>query len=103
MATPGSFIATDVRASAIDLSWSPLPSHSVPGIVRRYNLTYRNLNYTNEFLTKETFSPSVTTHRMENLSGLTLYEIKITAITVLPGPWATLHVLTIEGGRYLKE
>lgn len=68
------------------------------GILRQYNLMYRNLNYTDELLTEEYFDPPETSYTMENLIGLTLYEINVTATTILPGPWATLYVLTEEGG-----
>ncbi len=80
------------------MEWEPPPAISVPGIIRLYNVTYRNLNYTNENLT--TLEPGANDDSlvMENLHGLTLYEINITAITILPGPWRTLFVLTEEGG-----
>ena len=97
-APPSALKATDVTNSTIDLGWSPPPSNLVPGLIRRYNLTYRNLNYTDERVTEEHFEPSVTSYTMENLIGLTLYEVNVTATTVLPGPWATLYVLTLERG-----
>jgi hypothetical protein len=95
---PSDLQAVDVTSLTIDIQWSLPPSDFVPGIVRQYNLTYRNLNYTDERLVEEYFGSSVTSYRMENLIGLTLYEINVTATTVLPGPWATLYVLTLEGG-----
>ena len=97
-APPSDLKATDIAMYTIDVEWSPPPSDFVPGIIREYNLTYRNLNYTHEMLTKEHFESSVTSYRMENLIGLTLYEINVTSTTILPGPWATLYVLTLEGG-----
>ena len=95
---PSDFEAVKVTNLTIDLQWSPPLSNFVHGIIRQYNLTYRNLNYTEELLVEEDFDSSVTSYKMENLIGLTLYEINITASTVLPGPWETLYVLTLEGG-----
>lgn len=66
--------------------------------MRGYNLTCRNLNYTDDRLTELNFDATVTSHTMENLIGLTLYEINITSSTILVGPWDSILVLTEEGG-----
>jgi hypothetical protein len=66
--------------------------------MRGYNLTHRNLNYTDDRLTELNFDATVTSHTMENLIGLTLYEINITSSTILVGPWDSILVLTEEGG-----
>jgi hypothetical protein len=66
--------------------------------MRGYNLTYRNLNYTDDRLTELNFDATVTSHTMGNLIGLTLYEINITSSTILVGPWDSILVLTEEGG-----
>ena len=96
---PGNFIAVEVNVTAIKVEWEPPPSSAVPGIIRLYNFTCRNLNYTNENLTELEFGANNSLVVIENLHGLTLYEINITAITILPGPWQTLFVLTQEGGE----
>lgn len=66
--------------------------------MRGYNLTHRNLNYTDDRLTELNFDATVTSHTMGNLIGLTLYEINITSSTILVGPWDSILVLTEEGG-----
>ena len=95
---PRNFTAVEVNISSIKVEWEPPPAASIPGVFRLYNFTYRNLNYTNENLTVREIEHSHDSLVLERLRGLTLYEIKITAITVLPGPWRTLFVLTKEGG-----
>lgn len=87
-----------MNVNSIKVQWDPPPITFVPGIIRLYNFTYRNLNYTNENLTTDEVSGSDDSLVLEQLHGLTLYEINITAITILPGPWKVLFVLTQEGG-----
>ena len=98
---PSNITVIDTTWSTIEVQWFPPPSHSVPGIVRRYNLTYRNLNYSDQDVKTLQFNATVTSRRLENLVGLTLYEIKVTAFTILPGPWSNTLVLTDEGGEWI--
>lgn len=95
---PSDFEAADITSSSIELQWSPPPSHAVPGILRQYNLTYRNLNYTEDHLTELNVNAAVTSHTIDDLIGLTLYEINITSSTIFFGPWDTILVLTEEAG-----
>ncbi|XP_028409028.1 uncharacterized protein LOC114531613 isoform X2 [Dendronephthya gigantea] len=94
---PNNLVAQDVSVTTIQVTWNPPPAVSVPGIIRFYNVTYRNLNYTRENLTAHQIGANDRPFMLANLHGLTLYEINVTAITILPGPWRTLHVLTQEG------
>ena len=89
-----------MNVNSIKVQWDPPPITSVPGIIRSYNLTYRNLNYTNENLTTAEVGGSEDLLVLEKLHGLTLYEVNITAVTILPGPWKVLFVLTQEGGLF---
>lgn len=84
--------------STITVQWFPPPSDSVPGIIRWYNLTYRNLNGSDSNVKTLQFDAIVTSHKLENLAGLTLYEINVTAFTILPGPWSSTLAITDEGG-----
>ena len=95
---PSNFSAEQITESSIELQWSSPPFYSVPGIIRQYNLTYRNLNYTDDHFTQLNFDATVTSHTIENLIGLTLYEINITSSTIIFGPWDSIRVLTKEGG-----
>ena len=98
---PSDFGTLGITSSSIELQWSPPPSHAVPGILRQYNLTYRNLNYTDDHLTELNVSAAVTSHTIDDLIGLTLYEINITSSTIFFGPWDTILVLTEEAGLLL--
>ena len=95
---PSDFKVVRTTSSSIELQWSPPPSDAVPGIIRQYNMTYRNLNYTDDRLTELNFNADVTLYTIDNLIGLTLYEINITSSTILFGPWNTILVLTEEAG-----
>lgn len=95
---PSDFKVVRITSSSIELEWSPPTSDAVPGIIRQYNMTYRNLNYTDNRLTELNFNADVTSHTMDNLIGLTLYEINITSSTIFFGPWDTILVLTEEAG-----
>lgn len=95
---PSDFKVVRITSSSIELEWSPPTSDAVPGIIRQYNMTYRNLNYTDDRLTELNFNADVTSHTMDNLIGLTLYEINITSSTIFFGPWDTILVLTEEAG-----
>ena len=98
--TARNFSAIEVNVNSIKVQWDPPPITSVPGIIRSYNITYRNLNYTNENLSTTEVGSSEDSVLLEQLHGLTLYEINVTAITILPGPWEVLYVLTQEGGSF---
>lgn len=95
---PSDFKVVRITSSSIELEWSPPTSDAVPGIIRQYNMTYRNLNYTDDRLTELNFNADITSHTMDNLIGLTLYEINITSSTIFFGPWDTILVLTEEAG-----
>ncbi|XP_028392900.1 uncharacterized protein LOC114517402 [Dendronephthya gigantea] len=94
---PRDFKATQITKSSMKLEWLPPSDDATPGILRQYNITYRNLNYTDNQYTEINYGPSVTSHTMEQLIGLTLYEINITSSTIRSGPWDSILVLTKEG------
>ncbi len=71
----------------------------MPGILRNYNITYRVLNVSDSKVIELSLSSSTTSYLIEDLTGLMLCEINITAITIGAGPTQTIRAITREGGR----
>ena len=94
---PPNVSVTQITTSSIQLEWLPPPD--VPGIIRYYNISYRVLNISNSEEVEVSVSSDSTSYLIQELTGLMLCEINVSAITVKPGPSEMIKVLTNEGGR----
>ena len=71
----------------------------MPGIIRYYNISYRVLNISDSEEVEVSVPAGSTSYLIQDLTGLMLCEINVTAITVKAGPSKMINVLTNEGGR----
>ena len=87
--------------SSIEVTWHPPPVELTNGIIRYYNFSYRVYNYTDSEVINIALPGNVLSYRIENLTGLLLLGINVTAFTVANGPVHTLFAFTDEGGKFM--
>ena len=63
------------------------------GIITKYTITYLSFNSTEEAI-EMTVPDNVTSLSLTNLTSMTLYTVTVQAVTVGPGPPATITCLT---------
>ena len=93
-APPVDFTCTTQESdSEITLTWGEPPQSMTNGIIRSYTVTHHPFNLSEE--ATETIIPvNVTSLTLTNLTSMTPYVATIQAITVAPGPPATVICLT---------
>ena len=88
----------DVTTSSILLEWQR-PA-VVPGMLRYYNISYRVLNISDSEVVELSMPGSATSYLIDDLTGLMLCEINITAVTIDAGPVETVRAMTLEGRKF---
>lgn len=94
-ATPVELICTSSLGSGSELmiTWGPPPVDMVNGIIRHYTITAHSFNLSEE-ATEMTVSDNLTSLTITNLTSMTPYTVTVQAVTVAPGPPATITCLT---------
>ena len=86
-------IPSNSHGPRINLTWSrPAESN---GIIRNYNVFYSHEGDTQ----KKTFGRDVLSYSVDVLGGVT-YQFHVRAVTIKPGPNASLTVSTPEYGKF---
>ena len=98
--------------NSLFLSWSPPPPVDANGELKMYLMQYRIIEQL-EFGTNipgdvgmiddVSINPNATTLTIDNLDNYTVYEVNISAVTIIgEGPVATDTERTIENGEFLS-
>ena len=86
--------------SEVTITWGPPPADMVNGIIQDYTVTFQPFNLSEE-ATEMTVSDNLTSLTITNLTSMTPYTVTVQAVTVAPGPPATITCLT--GNHNLGE
>ncbi|XP_048579243.1 uncharacterized protein LOC5521276 isoform X2 [Nematostella vectensis] len=79
---------------SIELNWTSIPSHLIPGICRGYRVSYKLQQVAGAGELSLTLGADATTIVVDDLSGFMWYDLKVVAFTVKDGPVAKTSVQT---------
>ncbi|XP_022784712.1 protein sidekick-1-like isoform X2 [Stylophora pistillata] len=80
--SPQNLWANNISSTALRITWNPVPTGFVHGILRGYRILYKEKNKPSAPYTKITVSPGVRKREIHDLKKFTYYSIQVLAFTI---------------------
>lgn len=99
---PQNLWTNNISSTALNITWNPVPTGFVHGILRGYRVLYKETNKPSAPFTKITVPPRVRNIEIKDLKKFTNYSIMVLAFTI-KGDGAqspTIKVSTDEDSEY---
>ena len=88
-----------VTATNITITWDPPPTGEINGIIRAYAISYFPTGNASAQLVEESIPENETFFIADGLQPFTNYTFEVRAVTISPGPPASIIVQTEEAGK----
>lgn len=92
-APPVEFSCSVSSPDSLSFMWVPPPMDMLNGIIRGYTIMAHPVNLSEEVI-EMTVPVNLTSFTINNLTSMTPYMVLVRAVTVAPGPPATITCLT---------
>ena len=99
-AEPQFLMATTVTARNVTIMWDPPPMEQRNGIIRSYTIRYYPDSSEPEQPNEESVLGNLTSFSVDGLIPYTNYTFEVMAVTIDPGPPASIVVETDEAGKW---
>ena len=100
-AEPQLLMASIVTARTVTIVWNPPPLDETNGIIRSYTIHYHYDCSVSEQPIEESVQGNVTSFKAVGLIPYTNYTFEVLAVTINPGPPASIVVETKQDGNYI--
>lgn len=99
-APPQNVAAYNLSSTSVNVTWFPVPSHSLNGILQRYLVFYCEATVQNSPPNEITVSNRSLSVVIPALKKFTVYSVWVKAVTMVAGPSSVpLNVSTDQDGR----
>ena len=90
-----------VTATNITITWNPPPVGEINGIIRAYTISYFPTSNASAQPVEESVPENETSFIADGLQPFTNYTFEVRAVTISPGPPASIVVETDQAGKLL--
>ena len=99
-APPENVTAYNLSSTSVNVTWFPVPSHSLNGILQSYRVFYRDASVPHSPSMEIVVGNTTLSVVISALKKFTIYSVWVKAVTRAAGPSSTtVHVSTDEDGE----